>query len=523
MLEGVETVDWAGLESAYGKAVHVPGLLRDLGSADPDAAAEALEEAYSTLLHQGTVYSASVAALPFLVELAGGAPHHRAEILGLVGALADPAVAETGPCDLVAGAVAGQASALGDLLTTADPGIRSAAAYAYARAGGPPAVLWQAWRHEDDPNVRASMLLALAARDPDSASAVLAEAMLRDVPAVRLAAGLALAASGAPWPGGAVEGVASALEAGARLEHNWSRGEWGPALLVPADDEAVVALVRRLLASPQAALRRDALYGAGSRMDESRRAPDLLVPLIDRVLDDPDPKVRSTAWYILHQAGRAAGLYARRLADSAQRLADDAAAWTQASAIRESTAPLAAVKTLALLGDPRWLDPFCAWAAAGGDAPVEMVPPAGTPCSPQVLAAIRNRLADWAAAGESHPALPDLCRLLSRWGEVARPAVPQLRAVLPLYAGWATAAVVSLDAADADTVPYLRALCEATADVGAAAVLWQLTADATALVKAVQATLTGGRVNWDPRAAAAGSALVPAWPQAQQLLGPVSK
>lgn len=43
-----------------------------------------------SLFHQGTVYSATVAAVPFLVELAQRAPTRRGELAWLVGMLADP-------------------------------------------------------------------------------------------------------------------------------------------------------------------------------------------------------------------------------------------------------------------------------------------------------------------------------------------------------------------------------------------------------------------------------------------------
>lgn len=69
MLEGLDAVDWASLTHAYGEATDVPGLLRSLLSSDPKVREDAVYELFGNIWHQGTVYSASVAAVPFLYEL----------------------------------------------------------------------------------------------------------------------------------------------------------------------------------------------------------------------------------------------------------------------------------------------------------------------------------------------------------------------------------------------------------------------------------------------------------------------
>lgn len=69
MLEGLDSVDWASLRHAYGEATNVPRLLRSLLSTDPRVRQEALDELFSNICHQGTVYPASAAAVPFLYEL----------------------------------------------------------------------------------------------------------------------------------------------------------------------------------------------------------------------------------------------------------------------------------------------------------------------------------------------------------------------------------------------------------------------------------------------------------------------
>jgi HEAT repeat protein len=69
MLEALDRVDWASLQHAYGEATDVPGLLRDLLSADPMVREGAVYELFGNIWHQGTVYPATAAAVPFLYEL----------------------------------------------------------------------------------------------------------------------------------------------------------------------------------------------------------------------------------------------------------------------------------------------------------------------------------------------------------------------------------------------------------------------------------------------------------------------
>jgi hypothetical protein len=59
--------DWTQLRHAYGRADDVPGMLDRLV---PDEDAEVWIELSSAICHQGTVYSASFAALPRLTQLA---------------------------------------------------------------------------------------------------------------------------------------------------------------------------------------------------------------------------------------------------------------------------------------------------------------------------------------------------------------------------------------------------------------------------------------------------------------------
>jgi hypothetical protein len=78
--------DWSQLNHAYGTADDVPGLLDKVSQAPNDSD---WTELWSRLCHQGTVYSASHAALPALRDMARQwSPAARQAPLLLAGAIA---------------------------------------------------------------------------------------------------------------------------------------------------------------------------------------------------------------------------------------------------------------------------------------------------------------------------------------------------------------------------------------------------------------------------------------------------
>lgn len=78
-------MDWSALKHAYGSAADVPALLASLS---PDPEASVWEQLWSRLCHQGTVYSASFAALPALIDIAEQwNPAERAQLIALAGCI----------------------------------------------------------------------------------------------------------------------------------------------------------------------------------------------------------------------------------------------------------------------------------------------------------------------------------------------------------------------------------------------------------------------------------------------------
>jgi hypothetical protein len=66
---GIDDIDWGSLEHAYGPATTTPAYLRALLATDRAVRNEAVEHLWSAVTHQGTVYSATAAAAPYLLAI----------------------------------------------------------------------------------------------------------------------------------------------------------------------------------------------------------------------------------------------------------------------------------------------------------------------------------------------------------------------------------------------------------------------------------------------------------------------
>src|SRR5262245_17928238 len=69
VLSGIDDIDWSGLQHAYGAATTTPSYIRALLSTEVAAREAGIDHLWSAVTHQGTVYSATVAATPFLVRV----------------------------------------------------------------------------------------------------------------------------------------------------------------------------------------------------------------------------------------------------------------------------------------------------------------------------------------------------------------------------------------------------------------------------------------------------------------------
>lgn len=72
---------WSELRDAYGSAIKIPELLRQLsGSPSDNGTSEPWFSLWSALAHQGDVYSASFAAVPHVIEAIASSPEHASDV-----------------------------------------------------------------------------------------------------------------------------------------------------------------------------------------------------------------------------------------------------------------------------------------------------------------------------------------------------------------------------------------------------------------------------------------------------------
>ncbi|MDC0722628.1 HEAT repeat domain-containing protein [Nannocystis bainbridge] len=211
MLANLDAIDWKSLRHAYGEASDVPKLIRALVSDHPGKREGALDALFSTIWHQGSVYSASPAAVPFLLELleAEGQEDLPA-ILELLAHLAtgtpdEDAEPAANPAVAAREAVSRGMPVYARQLVHSEPAVRVAAAYllglfAVEEARAP---LAAAIEDDAEPAVRAVAAFALGCvADPTRADELRARLVdISEHPAVRLYAGLGLARGGAPIEG----------------------------------------------------------------------------------------------------------------------------------------------------------------------------------------------------------------------------------------------------------------------------------------------------------------------------------
>ncbi|MGW4805072.1 hypothetical protein [Kitasatospora sp. NPDC004272] len=89
LLVGLDDIDWASLGHAYGSAEDVPDQLRAACGPDEQARETAFRVLFGNIFHQGTRYSASPYAVPFLARIAVAGPAGaRADTLMLLTRLA---------------------------------------------------------------------------------------------------------------------------------------------------------------------------------------------------------------------------------------------------------------------------------------------------------------------------------------------------------------------------------------------------------------------------------------------------
>ncbi|MEU5974801.1 HEAT repeat domain-containing protein [Streptomyces sp. NPDC047315] len=528
-LDGVfaelDGVGWEELEHAYGEAEDVPAMLRGLVG-DEGEASEALGELWGSIVHQGTVYEATAAAVPFLARLAAGGVR-TVDLLVLLGAIAESTdecgVPQPGACR---SAVAAQLPLVLPLCRAADEEVRRAAVWTAGRTGDASAlaVLRERWAREAAAGVRAELLAALAHVDPAASTALALGALAADVPGeVRLVAVMACVDAGLPFGEVHHETLLSLLPADPLVSGRFDEGRSEPlhyvvdALLMrdsAADREAAYELVEAALALVDPAARAEALWAAEHACLISRGAPPRLAPVVVALLTDPSFPHTASVLPVLETMGAHAAAGAPALgvlADGEGELAD------RALEVLARLAPEQAARLLARDLGGR---------SGAVDAITKAVP---LPYAPELLNAIRIELTATAetvgAVDAAERAAPSrrrrLTELLTAWGPQASAALPELTVLFgrspALFAG-ALAAVCPPERR-AETAELLRGAAGAGPvddRYAAAEALYGLTGESALLVAALRDALAVGAqprevavVEAAGRLGDAGAALVP--------------
>lgn len=342
VLAGLDDRPWGDVEHAYGSAEDVPAVLRALADDDPETAGAALNELYGNIWHQGTVYAATVEAVPFLARLAA-AGYRSADVLVLLGSIAESEDEYGVPRGACRTAVAAQLPLVLPLLDAGDAQVRQGAAWACGHAAGGSrtwaalegtgpglegtrpvsdgtrpvlegtwAALERRWVVEGEPLVRAGLLAAMVRLDPAAAVGAATAALDPTGPAeLRLAGVLACLDAGLPWSAVHHDTVLMLLPADDLVSGRFDEDRREPLQAIvdillrraTADDrEAAFGLLEAALALPGPDARAEAVWAADHACMNSRSAPGRLLPSLVRLLGDP-----SAAPGVLRLLGKTAG------------------------------------------------------------------------------------------------------------------------------------------------------------------------------------------------------------------------
>lgn len=533
MLERLGDIDWSAFDGAYGPCAEAPGILRAVGDPDPETAREGWFEFCSSIWHQGTVYPVTVRAVPFLIELAvTDGVHRRDRLLHALGALTDPDRCDGPDLPAVREAIVAGSAALRPQIGDPDPAVRAAAAYALGRCGdlGP---LQDRWGTEQDPTVRAALLLAL--HHNGAAGEGLLHAASAESGPVPAAVALAYAKGALALPPAIVTAAAASFAACKEWQTPWSRQTVLDEVFERLDAESVDALAAALLDTDRRG--REMLgHALLIRFQASRSAPAALMPRLRTLLTDPDDAVVEAAVSATAHAGAAAsevadllahiaaapGVSARVAADPGElvcvapglgELGREAAGAGEPvrdaaeagelvrdrdpGGLRRAAGDLpvypepagTALVTLVRLRDRRWRDPaLTAWEAGFRTAADDPLGEGyGPEFDPVVLAGLRRRITAMIAAGARSP-LIDAVAALEGWGPGAAPAVPELIAALPVVDASASRVLAAIGPAAHQALPALRQV----GGIRAGHAVWQLTGDPETLLAAT-ADLLGSR------------------------------
>lgn len=352
MLDTLDQIGWHRLSHAYGQATNVPQLLRLLMDLSPKIREQAAFDLCGSIHHQGSIYEATAYVVPFLVEMAREkSVPDRALILGILGGISEEWLKEDREFheDLSAWPLSYRPTAqriiaerpyrmaahraiedhfdeISGLLLDSEVSVRVAAAFVVAtmmdHAERAASSLRQVIDQDPEDWCRAASILALAELARQTTFAPIIEVareryheiLLSDDfgPDARLCAGVALLHLGdTTLLPQTLEQVRPRLTR--EMKHfyqfpstRYSRNLFGLMADALVDlPENRVTWICEGVEHFEYEVKASALCEAGKLCREVRWGPSRFVPLIVKLVDDPDPRTRMSAISYLRDAGRA--------------------------------------------------------------------------------------------------------------------------------------------------------------------------------------------------------------------------
>ncbi|KAK2759457.1 hypothetical protein FQN54_002935 [Arachnomyces sp. PD_36] len=210
-LSGLDAIPWSTLSHAYNSATDVPNQLRIIAnddSSDPEPAKQAVWQLFGNIYHQGTVYDATEYAVPFLARLAV-AGKKTADLVGLLGSIADREGDDDSDCDVLVGAdasakaaVMSQVGLFAPLLGSEDEEVRGMTAWALGKSGPKEAVvplLKGRLGVEEVVSIRTTLLQGIYTLDPKLGVTIAKDVVESGSSPERLVAAWIHVLAGLPW------------------------------------------------------------------------------------------------------------------------------------------------------------------------------------------------------------------------------------------------------------------------------------------------------------------------------------